>query len=104
MKKADIFRLSDGLLSFVTYEWVTVPLFLGTRTSYHTSSAGKLPLQINASVDQSENCIIDTGQPTTNQTFGSLREDLSIILGSTRINMIRARSCDILSGVGRFSV
>jgi hypothetical protein len=66
MKKADIFRLSDGLLSFVTYEWVTVPLFLGIRTSYHTSSAGKLPLQINASVDQSENGIIDTGQPTTN--------------------------------------
>jgi len=70
MKKADIFRLSDGLLSFVTYEWVTVSLYIGAWTSYLTSSVGKLPLQIGGSADQRGSFVDDNGQPIAREYIG----------------------------------
>jgi hypothetical protein len=56
--------LSDGLLPFVTYEWVTNFLELRRENQlYVISSVGKLPLEINSSFDLSENFIVDKGHP-----------------------------------------
>jgi hypothetical protein len=62
-QKQIYFTLNDGLPLFVAYEWVTIFLFLGARTSYVTSSVLKLSLQINASFDQSASSIFDNDQP-----------------------------------------
>lgn len=58
-KSRDILCLRNGLSLFVTYEWLTLSLFLSTRTSYLKRRLKKLRLKFYASVHQSESFVLD---------------------------------------------